>query len=87
MKITISISLNIEETRIGNADSFPVNRWNFKKDPDWEAAIIAYQKIEKIKYETGYRKTEILKVTYSEDNDITELVKKVRPIIKDDLPL
>ena len=86
MQITVSINLNIEGNRMGNTGSFSVDSWKFKKNPDWEAAIIAYKQIEKIKYDTGYRKTEILKVTYNEDHDITELVKRVTPIDKDDLP-
>ncbi|HWO76538.1 MAG TPA: hypothetical protein VNM69_11685 [Bacillus sp. (in: firmicutes)] len=86
MQILIKIQLSIEGTRSEYAGHFPVNNRKFKKDPDWEAAITAYQQIQKIKYETGYRKTEILKVTYNEDKDITELVKRVTPVIKDDLP-
>lgn len=85
MEILLRVQLNIDGTNLESSGHFPVKISDYKKDPDWTAAVIAYQFIQQIKYETGYRKTDILKVTYDE-NDITELVKRVTPNIKDDLP-
>jgi hypothetical protein len=51
---------------------------DFKKDSDWTAAIAAYEWIQQIK--NNYAVSEdfrIDQVIYNDDNDITELVKKV----------
>ncbi|KRF62498.1 hypothetical protein ASG99_24480 [Bacillus sp. Soil768D1] len=65
----------------------PVANSGFKKDPDWAAAIAAYEWIQQIQNEFGSSKDfRIDKVVYNGDNDITELIKKGRPIIEDDLP-
>ena len=44
----------IAGARLLRSGSFEVNIVDFKKDPDWTAAIIAYQFVQKIKYDTGY---------------------------------
>ncbi|WP_243299727.1 hypothetical protein [Bacillus litorisediminis] len=85
MEILIRVQLSIDGIGTESVGHFPVKVNDFRKDPDWTVAVIAYQQIQRIKYDTGYRKTEILKVTYDE-KDIMELVKKVTPVIKDDLP-
>lgn len=87
MHINLDVMMYIAGVRTLNSGNLEVNNLDFKKDPDWTAAVIAYQFIQKIKYETGYRDdTKILKVTYDGKNDITELVKKVKPVPQDDLP-
>ncbi|MFJ7929591.1 hypothetical protein [Peribacillus sp. NPDC096448] len=60
--------------------SFPVVNSEFKKDPDWTAAITAYEWVQQIKIKFAASKDfQINQVIYNEDIDITELVKKVRP--------
>ncbi|MFI8495944.1 hypothetical protein ACIGC1_24130 [Peribacillus butanolivorans] len=65
----------------------PVANSGFKKAPDWATVIAAYEWIQQIQNEFGSSKDfRIDKVVYNGDNDITDLIKKVRPIIEDDLP-
>ncbi|WP_157805553.1 hypothetical protein [Bacillus sp. mrc49] len=55
---------------------------DFKKDPDWAAAIAAYEWIHQIKNNFAASDDfRIDQVLYNGDIDITELVKKVKPII------
>ncbi|EFV74522.1 hypothetical protein HMPREF1013_05247 [Bacillus sp. 2_A_57_CT2] len=49
-------------------------------------AVTAYEWIQSQIRESGFRQTVIEKVTWNENKDITEDVKQIRPIIKDDLP-
>ncbi|MGE7880172.1 hypothetical protein [Peribacillus muralis] len=54
---------------------------DFKKDPDWTAAIAAYEWIQQIKMSFSVSEDfRIDQVIYNGENDITELVKKVKPI-------
>lgn len=86
MKINLNIQLNIEGTKSIRGGSFPVNTQEFKDNPDFTVAVIAYQFIQDCKKETGFRDTVIEKVIYDGDKDITEIVKEIRPVIQDDLP-
>ncbi|MBT2603713.1 hypothetical protein J7E55_11870 [Bacillus sp. ISL-53] len=82
MNINIKVYLHAKNTKFMQSGSFPVLPSVFKKEPDWTAAIAAYEWIQQIK--NNYAASEdfrIDQVIYNEDNDITELVKKVRPII------
>ncbi|MFD0051486.1 hypothetical protein ACFVHQ_19560 [Actinomycetes bacterium NPDC127524] len=54
---------------------FDVNAREFKKDPDKEAARVAYKWIREIKQASSHD-LEILQVKYSEEKDITDLVKE-----------
>lgn len=57
--------------------SFPVPNSDYKKDPDWAAALEWIQQIK-----NSYAASEdfrIDRVIYNDDNDITELVEKVKP--------
>ncbi|MBT2647216.1 hypothetical protein J7E52_10855 [Bacillus sp. ISL-34] len=58
--------------------NFPVPNSEFKKDPDCTAAIAAYEWIQQIKISFAASEDfRIDQVVYNEDNNITELVKKV----------
>ncbi|MEW5549138.1 hypothetical protein ABGT24_00910 [Peribacillus frigoritolerans] len=80
MNINIKVYLHAKETKFLQSGSFPVPNSEYKKDPDWTAAVTAYEWILQIK--GSYAASEdfrIDQVIYNEDNDITELVKKVKP--------
>lgn len=81
MNINIKVYLHSKDTRFFQSGSFPVLNTDFKKDPDWTAAIAAYEWIQQIKSNYAASKDfRIDQVVYNEDIDITELVKKVRPV-------
>ena len=85
MKILLTVKLHARETDFLQSGNFPVLPSEFKKDPDWTAAVAAYEWIEKIKANTGYSADfSIIEVRYNSDHDITDLVKSVRP--NSDLP-
>ena len=87
MKILLTVHLYARETNFLKSGDFAVLSSEFRKDPDWTAAIVAYEWIRQINREFGYSDDfKINKVIYNEDIDITELVKKVEPIEHDDLP-
>lgn len=86
MNVHIRLHLNIEGSKSRQEGMFPVNAKDFKNDPDMTIGIIAYEWIQRIMYQTGYRETEITQVVYNEEHDITQVVKQIRPVIKDDLP-
>ncbi|MGG4200757.1 hypothetical protein [Peribacillus frigoritolerans] len=81
MNINIKVYLHSKGTKFLQSGTFPVVNSEFKKDPDWTAAIAAHKWIQQIK--NNYAASEdfrIDQVVYNEDIDITELVKSVRPI-------
>ncbi|MFB6802247.1 hypothetical protein ACFCVU_13735 [Peribacillus butanolivorans] len=87
MNINIKVNLHAKGNNFLQSGSFPVANTEFKKDPDWTAAIAAYEWIQQIQNEYGSSQDfRIDQVVYNDDIDITELVKKVTPIIQDDLP-
>lgn len=86
MNILLETHLNIEGSRVMRRSNFKVNSKDFKNDPDFTSAVIAYEWIQEQKKETGFQDTIIEKVIYDNEYDITELVKKIRPVIYDDLP-
>ncbi|SNT42178.1 hypothetical protein SAMN05444672_12219 [Bacillus sp. OK838] len=82
MNINIKVYLHSKGTNFLQSGSFPVPNLDFKKDPDWTAAIAAYEWIQQIKINFAASEDfRIDQVIYNEDIDITELVQKVRPII------
>ncbi|MFE0508096.1 hypothetical protein ACFY5J_22495 [Peribacillus butanolivorans] len=82
MNINIKLYLHAKDTNFMQSGSFPVVVSHFKKDPDWTAAISAYEWIQQIQSEHGSSSDfRIVKVVYNGDIDITELVMKVRQII------
>ncbi|WP_254178733.1 hypothetical protein [Cytobacillus oceanisediminis] len=86
LEIVIETILNIEGNRGLRRGTFHVLDREFKKNPTFKAAVTAYEWIQSQIRESGFRQTVIEKVTWNENNDITEDVKQIRPIIKDDLP-
>lgn len=86
MEVHIRLHLNIEGTKSRQEGIFSVNTKDFKDNPDMTVGIIAYEWIQRIMHQTGYRETEITRVVYNEEYDITEVVKQIRPVIQDDLP-
>lgn len=81
MNINIKVYLHAKETKFMQSGSFPVLPSFFKKEPDWAAAIAAYEWIQQIK--SSYAASDdfrIDEVIYNGDIDITELVKKVKPL-------
>lgn len=79
LNITIKVYLNVKDTNFYQSGNFPVRNSDFKKDPDWTAAIAAYEWIQQINKNMG-DKVSINQVFYNEENDITELVKKVKSV-------
>lgn len=87
MKIHLEVHLNIEGNRTLQRASFDVNKKEYENDSEFTAGVVAYQWIEQIKRETGYKETEIELVKLDGTQDITETVRKIRPIVPpDDLP-
>ncbi|MFS0591701.1 hypothetical protein AB1L05_08875 [Cytobacillus horneckiae] len=87
MRVLIETQLDVEGNRGLRRGNFDIKNSEFKKDPDWYISILAYEWIQKQISEYDGRKTEIVKVTWNEENDITEIVKQIRPIEPiDDLP-
>ncbi|QYF82440.1 hypothetical protein KY492_26550 [Brevibacterium sp. PAMC21349] len=81
MNINIKVYLHSKGNKFLQSGSFPVLSSDFKKEPDWTAAIAANEWILQIK--NNYAASEdfrIDQVIYNEDNDITELVEKVRTL-------
>ncbi|QNK46465.1 hypothetical protein H7F28_13835 [Brevibacterium sp. PAMC23299] len=79
MNINIKVYLHSKGSNFLQSGSFPVVNSDYKKDPDWTAAIATYEWIQQIK--NNYAASEdfrIDQVVYNNDIDITELVKKVR---------
>lgn len=87
MNINIDVHFSVHGNNGFKGGSFAVLLSDFKKDPDWSAAVVAYEWIQQIKREFGYSNDfKINKVIYKGDKEITELVKKVVPVDCDDLP-
>jgi hypothetical protein len=81
MNINIKVYLHSKETKFLQSGSFPVLVSDFKRDPNWAAAIAAYEWIQQIKIHFAASEDfRIDQVVYNDDNDITELVKKVRSV-------
>ncbi|MGJ7922093.1 hypothetical protein [Neobacillus sp. LXY-4] len=80
MHINLKVHLNIEGNRTMCGGDFKV--WKEDDIPN-----LAYQWIKKLKMDTGCRKTVIEKVTWDNENDITEKVVELghAPIPQDTL--
>ncbi|MBT2686559.1 hypothetical protein J7I93_00015 [Bacillus sp. ISL-47] len=86
MKVVIETILNIEGSRGMRRGEFYVRDQDYKDHADFAVSIVAYEWIQQQRKETGFRETIIEKVTWNNQHDITEEVKKIQPVIKDDLP-
>lgn len=88
MKILLEVHITtmtpVGPSRSMSRGLFKVNDKEYKKDPTFVAAVEAYKFIEQIRREGGFMDTEIEKVLLEEETDITEDVKKIRPIIPED---
>ena len=79
MNINIKVYLHSKGTKFMQSGSFPVLASDFKKDPDWTAAVTAYEWIQQIKSNFAASKDfRIDQVVYNDDIDITELVNRSR---------
>lgn len=86
MRVNIEVVLNIEGNRGSSRGEFFVSDRDFKTDPSLAVAVVAYEWIQKQWRESGCRDMIIEMVTWNEENDITDDVKQIRPVVKDDLP-
>ncbi|MFD4819455.1 hypothetical protein [Peribacillus butanolivorans] len=87
MEIQIEVQLFANGAKFLQSGSFSVITTDYRKEPEWTAALSAYEWIQKIKNTVRYPDDfQIVRVVYNGENDITDLVRKVRPILKDDLP-
>lgn len=87
MKVVIQTILNVEGNRGFRNGEFHIRDIEFKKDPNFAVAVVAYEWIQAQWRESGCRDMIIEKVTWNEENDITQIVREIQPIIpKDDLP-
>ncbi|WP_285767108.1 hypothetical protein [Peribacillus sp. SI8-4] len=70
--------LTFKWTNFMQSGSFPVLNTDFKKDPDWTAAVTAYKWIQNIKIDFAASEDfRIDQVIYNGDIEITELVNAV----------
>lgn len=76
MEINIRVTLIINDNKTLLEGPFKVNTYPFLENPHQEAARVSYEWIKKINKETGHT-AKILNVTYNNEHDITELVKKI----------
>lgn len=86
MRVIIETILNIEGIRGLSRGEFFVRDRDFTDDPNFAVAVIAYEWIQQQWRESGCRDMIIEMVTWNEENDITEDVKQIRPVVRDDLP-
>ena len=87
MEIQIEVQLFANGAKFLQSGSCSVIPTDFRKEPEWTAAISAYECIQKIKNSVRFPNDfQIVSVVYNGENDITDLVRKVSPILKDDLP-
>ncbi|MFD4929898.1 hypothetical protein ACFWMS_13350 [Peribacillus butanolivorans] len=78
MHITIKVYLYAKETNFLQSGSFSVLASIFNKEPDWTAAVAAYEWIQQIKINFAASEDfRVNQVIYNDDNDITELVNKL----------
>lgn len=88
MNINIQIHyISTYDSKMSQRGSFPVNVYQFRQNPNLEAARVAFTWWKLIKKDMSY-KVAIERVTYNAENDITELVKRLdkAPIPDLDLP-
>ena len=70
MKFVLKVDLNIEGNRIRQQGEFTAKK-------ETEIPLVAYNWIRQIKMKTGFRDTKIEKVSWNEENDITDKVIEI----------
>lgn len=85
MKVHIEVHLRIDGIGHLQRGPFDVNPVEFAENPDMAATKIAYDFIQEIKSQTGYRETKIEKVIYDGEHNITKLVRNYEPYIDDSI--
>ncbi|MCQ6281989.1 hypothetical protein [Bacillus sp. EB600] len=88
MNINIQIFYTSDlDSKTQQSASFPVNTYQFKRDPHKEAARVTFEWWKLIKKNMSYRVI-LEEVIYNGEHDITELVKQLddTPIQDIDLP-
>jgi hypothetical protein len=68
--------VSIDGSRSLHFGRYKVDDFSFSINPDYEAAKYGLEIYQRVQPETGYRETELLKVIYNGENEITDLVKK-----------
>lgn len=89
MEIQLEVHLTSDRGRSRHQGSFPVKISDFKKDPDYTAAVAAIEFIHHIRAQaSGFAQADVEQVIYNGEQDITELVKETDPNAADfdDLP-
>jgi len=86
MRVVIEIMLNIGGNRGSSRGEFFVRDRDFKDDPNFAVAVVAYEWIQQQWRESGCRDLIIEMVTWNEENDITEDVRSIESVVMDDLP-
>ncbi|MBG9450049.1 hypothetical protein ABE67_12080 [Cytobacillus firmus] len=87
MRVVIETMLNIESIRGSSRGEFFVRDRDFKDNPNFAVAFVAYEWIQQQWRESGCRDMIIEMVTWNEENDITQIVREIEPITpEDDLP-
>jgi hypothetical protein len=76
MELNFTVMVAIEGSRSLRFGRYKVDDLEFAIDPEGEAVKYGLQVYQNVKRETGYRNTQLLNVTYNDENDITELVKR-----------
>ncbi|UQX52273.1 hypothetical protein M5V91_14475 [Cytobacillus pseudoceanisediminis] len=84
MKVVIQTILNVEGNRGFRNGEFHVKDSEFKKDPGFAVAVVAFEWIQQQKKETGQRDTIIEEVIWNEKNDITQIVREIEPVLPED---
>ncbi|MEK3855922.1 hypothetical protein [Cytobacillus sp. FSL H8-0458] len=84
MNVIIQTTLNIEGNRGFRNGEFFVPDREFNKDPNFAVAVVAFKWIQQQMNETGHRETIIEKVTWNEKNDITQIVREIKPVLPED---
>jgi hypothetical protein len=86
MRVVIETILIIEGNRGSSRGEFFVRDRDFKDDPNFAVAVVAYEWIQQQWRESGCRDLIIEMVTWNEENVITEDVRRIEPVVMDDLP-
>lgn len=82
MKVNVKLVLNVEGNRVLQRGTIQVNATEFKKDADHAVAIELYHWKQTIWRMHGCRHMYVESAVWNEENDITERVRSIAPILK-----